>query len=240
MIIWLASYPRSGNTFFRILLNHLYGIKTFSIYNDPLFEQLNGAQRVVGHVNTEKSIPEMAEDKQLFFVKTHHLPTDNYPAIYLVRDGRDSIVSYANYILSFNSSSSRKSIKSIIKDSLGLNSKNRLVKKLILNSDSDYGNWSENANEWINREAETVVIRFEDLIQKPQVELDSALQKLRIREILERKEREIPSFQDLHAKWPNFFRKGKVRSWESEMNVELQSLFWKHHGEMMQLLNYFK
>ena len=32
MIVWLASYPRSGNTYFRILLNHLYGIKTPMAY----------------------------------------------------------------------------------------------------------------------------------------------------------------------------------------------------------------
>ena len=30
MIVWLASYPRSGNTFFRILLHHLYRLPTYS------------------------------------------------------------------------------------------------------------------------------------------------------------------------------------------------------------------
>ena len=36
----------------------------------------------------------------IYFVKTHELPTenDNSPAIYLVRDGRDVLMSYAHYI----------------------------------------------------------------------------------------------------------------------------------------------
>src|SRR5262252_5675644 len=31
--IWLASYPRSGNTFLRILLQNLFRLPTYSIYN---------------------------------------------------------------------------------------------------------------------------------------------------------------------------------------------------------------
>ncbi len=34
MIVWLASYPRSGNTFFRVILNSIFDIKTYSIYDD--------------------------------------------------------------------------------------------------------------------------------------------------------------------------------------------------------------
>ena len=32
MIIWVASYPRSGNTLFRLLLNRLWGLPTYSVY----------------------------------------------------------------------------------------------------------------------------------------------------------------------------------------------------------------
>ena len=30
MIIWLSSYPRSGNTFFRIVAHQIFGISTYS------------------------------------------------------------------------------------------------------------------------------------------------------------------------------------------------------------------
>ena len=32
MIIWLASYPRSGNTMFRMMLNKVFGSKTYTKY----------------------------------------------------------------------------------------------------------------------------------------------------------------------------------------------------------------
>jgi len=100
MIVWLASYPRSGNTFFRVLMKHLYGIKTYSIYNDSLFSEI-GASEMIGHEDLPASIEELSRSSRLYLIKTHGLPTDDSPVIYLVRDGRDSIVSYARYIMSF-------------------------------------------------------------------------------------------------------------------------------------------
>ena len=35
---------------------------------------------------------------KVYFVKTHELPSDDSPAILLVRDGRDAMVSFAHYI----------------------------------------------------------------------------------------------------------------------------------------------
>lgn len=34
MIIWLASYPRSGNILLRIILKSVFGKETYSKYND--------------------------------------------------------------------------------------------------------------------------------------------------------------------------------------------------------------
>src|SRR5690348_17690471 len=102
MIIWLASYPRSGNTFYRILLNHLFGVSTQSVYNDPLFEERPELSELVGHAHNDRSLHELASSPRAYFVKTHELPNcDTYPAIYLVRDGRDALVSYAHYIRQF-------------------------------------------------------------------------------------------------------------------------------------------
>lgn len=49
MIVWLASYPRSGNTYLRMLLHQLHGLKTYSVYDDPLLELLDGSAEAVGH-----------------------------------------------------------------------------------------------------------------------------------------------------------------------------------------------
>jgi hypothetical protein len=45
VIVWLASYPRSGNTFLRVVLHNLYGVPTYSVYedDDPVAERVGPA-----------------------------------------------------------------------------------------------------------------------------------------------------------------------------------------------------
>jgi hypothetical protein len=47
-----------------------------------------------------------------------------------------------------------------------------------------------------------------------------------------------PSFDELHAAFPWFFRKGRVRTWREEMPPDLHILFWRRHGEAMHRLGY--
>ena len=83
-MIWLASFPRSGNTFTRNILNDVY-------------EQSSSEF----HLQTEYGVEENYE--QFPVVKTHLLPDQvipnnpNIPIVYLVRDGRDSTVSMAHH-----------------------------------------------------------------------------------------------------------------------------------------------
>lgn len=86
MIIWLASFPRSGNTFFRALLHTLYGQNTYADYKDPEI----GVMEVTAGEEPPAPIEELARREQVYFIKTHLLPSDASPAIYLLRDGRDS------------------------------------------------------------------------------------------------------------------------------------------------------
>ncbi len=76
--ILLASYPRSGNTLLQMLLYYGFGIKSSSLYSEPL---LSGYH-----------------DKRSCFVKSHGLPIADSPAIYIVRDGREVCVSYWHYL----------------------------------------------------------------------------------------------------------------------------------------------
>ena len=98
MIVWLASYPRSGTTFARIALHYLFGVSSRTVY--PFADDAGTFQTVIGQLPSEIGLPEMAAAPEQFFVKTHELPgEDSWPAIYLVRDGRDALVSYAHYVL---------------------------------------------------------------------------------------------------------------------------------------------
>ena len=161
MITWIASYPRSGNTYYRMLLSQMYGVKTYSIYNDPLFDKL-GATEAVGHRQLPASIEELSLDNANYFVKTHDLPTDDSPTIYIVRDGRDALVSYTNYLISFNKKSG---IFSRLKDVVDVGRFRRTLRKLIVDS-SSFGGWSNNVISWTRSRKGGIifVIRYEDLI----------------------------------------------------------------------------
>jgi len=237
VIIWLASYPRSGNTFFRILLNHLYGIKTYSIYNDPLFDELKGSSEIIGHQRLELPFEDLVASEKVFFIKTHNLPNDNHPAIYLIRDGRDSLVSFAYYLMSFGDGSSKKSLLSRVKRLTGWNESAEILRNLIIASGGDYGSWSENVNQWKSREGLTCIIKYEDLIVDPAGQTARTLSEIGLSEQLLLAGK-VPSFEELHERWPKFFRKGKSGGWRSAMDPELEVLFWKYHGETMQELGY--
>jgi len=237
MVIWLASFPRSGNTFFRILLYHIYGFKTYSIYNDPLFEEI-GASEVVGHEKLPASIDELDRDSAIYFVKTHDLPKDNKNAIYLIRDGRDALVSYAKYIRTFVNTNSIMGI--MRKVWYNITPFKYTLKDCIVNN-RHFGGWSNNVFSWTKRrkDAHTFVIRYEDLINEPYKIVIEAIKSLNLN-ISNNEKGNVPTFEELHNRWPNFFRKGKVSSWKKEMTEELHELFWKYHGEAMTLFGYKK
>ena len=91
-ITWLASFPRSVNTFLRTILFNCFGIKTASIYPKDL-----GGRKIledfVGHIehNHDKTIT--FQKDAIPIIKTHKLNKDNNRAIYVVRDGRAASIS---------------------------------------------------------------------------------------------------------------------------------------------------
>ena len=96
MIVWLASYPRSGNTALRILLKAKFGLSSYSEYGDPLDIAANpGGSAAVGHVthglDPEEFLQEARKSRKTYLIKTHGHPTDGSKAIYVVRDGRSAI-----------------------------------------------------------------------------------------------------------------------------------------------------
>ena len=106
MIVWLASWPRSGNTLLRIKFQQAFGLDTWSIYDDTTDIGADAeTAKIVGHrshgMSREEFIRVAMELPDTFFVKTHELPSDDSPAIYVVRDGRSAVVSWRHYCESF-------------------------------------------------------------------------------------------------------------------------------------------
>jgi hypothetical protein len=229
MVIWLASYPRSGNTFFRILLNRVFGFQTHSVYSGESGIGSPKDARVfaglVGRNGPERDVDSLPADSAIHFVKTHDLPVaDGVPAIALIRDGRDAMVSYTHYFL---------------KTEKGIDTPTRgefedTLEHLI--RDEPYGGWSRNVNAWAERVGYGAMVRYEDLIRDPICIVAKALKRFSLNG--GPANATAPSFEELHAAMPWFFRRGTPGGWADEMPVHLEKLFVDRHGATLQRFGY--
>lgn len=223
-MIWLSSFPRSGNTFFRNILVEVYHLESSSFYEN------------IGEPKNYTEFP---------FVKTHMLPQQLTPAdptiqsIYLIRDGRDALVSMAHQ---------RKDIYEST-----TNFRENFIEAMIAAEGSYFGGWSINAEEWVNRA--NLVIRFENLIVDPigQVDRLNSIFKLPNKDL-----EKLPTFEKLKFGKPKYgrgkriansekeeeeiiqksFRRGKAFGWKDELDRDLQNLFWSYHRNMMDRMGY--
>jgi ubiquinone/menaquinone biosynthesis C-methylase UbiE len=213
MIIWLASYPRSGNTLLRVILNHIFGLKTWSLYNDTLDLGADQATaEIVGHQFLDQqfnSTAAAADDRQ-WLIKTHDYPEHDQKAIYIVRDGRETLTSYLFYF------------KNILKQE-------KRLSDLIAGS-TPFGSWSDHLLAWhpLVRE-HTLLLRFEDIIDDVDACIVDIAEFLKIDPI----SRQLPTFAELQAINPKFFRNGKRDSWKTVFNKADHALFWELHGSAM-------
>ena len=230
MIVWIASYPRSGNSFFRIALHRLYGVRSAPdpLQPRPAEDRAQPWREVVQW--PELSHEEMAASDELYFIKNHALPPDaDSPAIYLLRDGRDALVSYAWFSLS-----SQQTAGGMCPDRAAFE---RALHDLIIDRRSPYGVWSHHVVAWLAR-PRTAVVRFERLIDDPARAVSDSLQQLGI-ELPEPSQRgSVPTFAELQAIQPRHYRRGGVGCWQNEFSPHLLQLFWKHHREGMRAAGY--
>lgn len=219
-MIWLASYPRSGNTLLRTILHHCFGIESYHdepetrVWSDPEL------QTDIGFAGVWKDGPEESSGSfsGTHLVKTHGSPSDNNPAIYIVRDPRFATESYFQF-LKAQSSSKYPSILEII---LGA---------------EYYGDWSDHVMRWTSRTAPTLVLHYEDLASPSATTLESIASFIGHRGSI--KEWSV-SFAQLHERDPVMFRKGFVSEWtrpEHWSKVD-EALLIALHGNTMMRMGY--
>lgn len=221
MIVWIASYPRSGNRYFRELLQHFYDLKSYSVYVEPNRDLKSGGKSTAKLMSSHMTLVDMAKAKETYFVKTHEFPQDDFPAIYLLRDGRDSVVSYAHFILTHEKETHNCDFKDILK-------------QVIINK-AYFGGWGNHVTAWTRRKAPTAIIKFENLVQSenPLSILQEALNALGYSQYTHLRNTLPPTFAELHATHPTLYRKGKINNWKIEMPLELQNLFQAEYGKVM-------
>lgn len=223
MLVWIASYPRSGSTYFRMAVQHLYP-------GAVMIDTTRGDRPVMPHDPptviarpTAPTAAEIADPKTVYFAKSHDLPpSDGHSAIYLVRDGRDALVSYAWFSLINHGGRRREDITP--------HDFRTAISNLMIDRRGAYGVWSQHLQAWMGRPG-TTVVRFEELIARPIESIDRAISSLNLP--LRRIDAELPTFEDLHARKPRIFRRGEVGSWRDEFPADLLDLFWREHSAGM-------
>jgi Sulfotransferase domain len=152
MLVWLASYPRSGNTLLRQVLKGCFDLPSCEglepeLANlgqqDPVWVEHFGSYSLEG--DPEAFYRRALGSAEPVAVKTHALPRDAEKAIYVVRDGRLALPSFLAFQDRFHPGTS--SFESLL---LG---------------DHPYGEWSGHYRVWCERrEGPLLVLRFEELL----------------------------------------------------------------------------
>ena len=181
MIIWLASYPKSGNTLLRSILatyffsndgvfnfNDLYKIGQFPSLN--FFEQAgvdttNKEEILKNYIKAQKNLIQNSRSK-INFLKTHSSFFTNQKfsfsnkentlgAIYVVRDPRNVVTSMAHHY----QLTEKDSLERILDNNL-------FIGKTNTHADIFLSSWNLNYLSWKKLRDRVLIIKYEDLIHK--------------------------------------------------------------------------
>ncbi|MDA9654191.1 sulfotransferase domain-containing protein [Candidatus Pelagibacter sp.] len=195
MFVWLASYPKSGNTLVRSLLGAYFfskdGIYNFNLIKNIkqfpdsfLFEQLginikNEKEVIKNYIKAQESINKKNEVQ---FLKTHSYLfniegngftdlNNSLGVIYIVRDPRNVVTSAANFL---NISPLDAADHLIHRTQIAENplDSDKLNKSIVYS-----GTWNGNFNSWksFKSQGKYLLIKYEDLITDKEATLKKIL-----------------------------------------------------------------
>lgn len=219
MIVWLASYPRSGNTFFRIALHRLYRVPTYTVYDvDGVADRIG--TDLMDARDRPAGFAQMRASDEIHFVKTHRQRNDpaiapEDRAICLVRDGRDAVVSWAR----LNTAD--------LTDAPDYDARfHEEARTTITRRTGGTGGWGQNVLSWhASTGPAPVWVRFEDLIADPRTTVETAVAAA-APGLKPAPDTHLPAFTELHTRAPAFFRSGTTGTHQTELPPDLHDLFW--------------
>lgn len=184
MIIWLTSYPKSGNTWVRLFLNSLIYLRNEPIdINNIKIQQFPNKKHFKNFVKDVGSISELVKnytnaqsflnlDQKIKFLKTHsaNWTTEEYSftdninttgTIYIVRDPRNIITSVKNH---YQKESYEEALEFMINEKKFIGSK--FVKEEF-NVPTLISSWSNHYNSWKKLKKNYLLIKYENLLNNP-------------------------------------------------------------------------
>jgi sulfotransferase family protein len=270
-IIWLASYPKSGNTWLRAFLHNLlrnpeegYDINKlddftlgesaygwYRHFDERPLEAYTDAEVAALRPKVHRYLTTLFPDS--LFAKTHcavmedhGFPTVTFDvtagAIYVVRNPLDVAISYSHHL----GTSLDATIHYMAKARAQGPASNNHVHELL-------GSWSEHVESWTSKPSAALhVIRYEDMLMKPQSAFGGIVRFLGLKTPRQRLERAIArsSFRVLQVQErrhgfkekgefaDRFFREGKAGQWRKLLTPEQIDRVVSAHAEQMKRFGY--
>jgi hypothetical protein len=261
-------------------LHTLYGYKTYTGFKSGDDIELDTGRRdLTGHTELPANLLEalqsnsadvfeelsyLHESPEIYFIKSHatidELNNSSYPTVLIVRDPRDTFLSFSHYIVHTQRTWKRlkmeiaatifrpesitayvKLVKNACKTAIVFSFKllgaEKVIRQGLLLGIAKSTRWSELCSGWMERPAgKTVVVRFEELTNEPAATVAKALLELNI--VVCPYLRNVPSFSELQQVHPRFFRQGKSGAWRETMPHSISTLIKAKHKQMLEKLNY--
>jgi len=273
-IVWLASYPKSGNTWLRAFLANLIANRVIPLTPDELrdygdAEALAGRYtELAGRSNLDLRPDELAALRMdvhaliaqrangTRLVKTHNFcgSLDGHPlvnwqvtagAIYVIRNPLDVAVSMTHHF----GLTQDQAIERLRDDRVASENDESFVSDFI-------GSWSTHVKSWADAaerlQGKVVVLRYEDLLEKPAKYFAKAAKLIGLGQDKARIERAVrhASFQALSSleqkhgfveavdEKTRFFFKGRANQWREALSREQVQRIVADHREQMQRFKY--
>lgn len=279
MIIWLASYPKSGNTWVRSIISSLLysndGNFNFELMlkvsQFPEKKYFKDFVNDFGNFNEIKESWISAQDKinldnQIKILKTHQgkytvgknsftNDQNTLATIYIVRDPRTLISSISNhYTLPIDSVCDFLTTPQIIGNTKKWEEKETGMQCLL-------GKWNDHYRSWTRNKNNFLLIKYEDLIQNPETELEKIINFLKkyldvkTNDNKNKKILETTSFKNLKEMEQkglfrenvlnkkddskvNFFHLGPANNWKDNLNEDVKNKIEKNFYNEMKELDY--
>ena len=268
MIIWLASYPKSGNTWVRAFLTNYFSNNSENIFkNLQEIETFPNKKYFEGIANIDlikKNKLEIfryyiaAQEKinlnnKINIIKTHNFAgsINGFPFsdlnntcgfIYIVRDPRSVLVSYSHY----SQISFQETLKSMLNQNL-ISVSNEIPEARL--------DWKTHVKSWLNNNWPKIIIKYEDLHEDPfkyfsqilsfinrfkKIEINPDKINNSIKKCSFKNLSDLEKIDGFEEKNVNtkFFRKGKIDEWKEVLPKNLVKEIQDNFQDEMKALGY--